>query len=119
MLDKHVIQAIRIIRIIDILSDRERNRCVSAKELATELRRSTSYMDAMLGRLSAAGIVTGIRGPHGGYLNNIKYDDITIYDVAQAVGSAREPGGFRYSEYSKNVKIFMFVDFSFPNTKGA
>lgn len=58
---------------------------LSIKEIAERQRISLSYLEQILHKLSKAGIIESVRGPHGGYELARKPADITIGDVVRAL----------------------------------
>lgn len=58
---------------------------------------SPSYLDLLFGRLRRAGLVTGMRGPGGGYLLAREASAISLADIVSAAddGGVVEGGGHR------------------------
>jgi Rrf2 family protein len=58
---------------------------IAIKEIAGRQQISLSYLEQILHRLGKAGIIEGVRGPHGGYELSKKPADLTIGDVVRAL----------------------------------
>lgn len=55
------------------------------KEIAALINASENHLAKVMQRLVKAGMVTSIRGPHGGFLMAKKTDEITLLDVYEAL----------------------------------
>jgi Rrf2 family protein len=60
-------------------------RVCTAKELAEFTRVPPSYLPKLLQALSRGGIVSGQRGPHGGFQLLQKPEDLTLWHVVNAI----------------------------------
>jgi Rrf2 family cysteine metabolism transcriptional repressor len=58
---------------------------LAIREIAGRQQISLSYLEQILHRLGKAGIIEGVRGPHGGYELARKPMDLTIGDVVRAL----------------------------------
>ncbi len=58
---------------------------VTLTDIADRQTISLSYLEQLFARLRKAGMVTGVRGPGGGYRLNREVDDINIADIITAV----------------------------------
>jgi len=58
---------------------------LAIREIAGRQQISLSYLEQILHRLGKAGIIEGVRGPHGGYELARKPVDLTIGDVVRAL----------------------------------
>jgi Rrf2 family cysteine metabolism transcriptional repressor len=58
---------------------------LAIREIAGRQQISLSYLEQILHRLGKAGIIEGVRGPHGGYELARKPTDLTIGDVVRAL----------------------------------
>lgn len=58
---------------------------VTLTDIADRQTISLSYLEQLFARLRKAGMVTGVRGPGGGYRLNRSVDDINIADIITAV----------------------------------
>ncbi len=62
---------------------------------------SPSYLDLLFGRLRRNGLVTGMRGPGGGYLLARETKEISLADIVSAAdddGASAEPGHRSFSD---------------------
>ena len=57
---------------------------VTGRELATQERLPADYVEQILLRLRRAGVITSVRGAHGGYMLARPADQISIRDVIHA-----------------------------------
>jgi Rrf2 family cysteine metabolism transcriptional repressor len=58
---------------------------LSLKEIVERQRISLSYLEQILHKLSKAGVVESVRGPHGGYVLARRPANLTIGDVVRAL----------------------------------
>ncbi len=58
---------------------------VTLTDIADRQTISLSYLEQLFSRLRKAGMVTGVRGPGGGYRLNREVEDINIADIITAV----------------------------------
>ena len=58
---------------------------VTLTDIATRQTISLSYLEQLFSRLRRAGMVTGVRGPGGGYKLSKKASDVNIADIIGAV----------------------------------
>ncbi len=58
---------------------------VTLTDIATRQTISLSYLEQLFSRLRRAGMVTGVRGPGGGYKLSKESNEITISDIILAV----------------------------------
>ncbi len=58
---------------------------VTLTDIATRQTISLSYLEQLFSRLRRAGMVTGVRGPGGGYKLNKETNEISISDIILAV----------------------------------
>jgi Rrf2 family protein len=68
------------------------SRPVSAKALAARHKLPPRHLEPVLQALVRDGILTGVRGPHGGYELGRERKRITAEDILRAAGSADEAG---------------------------
>jgi Rrf2 family protein len=61
------------------------NRLVRTLEIAAGLKASTAHLAKVLGALERAGLVTGTRGPSGGYRLNRPAERISLKEVYEAI----------------------------------
>ena len=61
------------------------HRSVSVKELAQNQRLSAKYLEQIMATLKASGLVKAERGLHGGYVLCASPEQVTLYDVVQAL----------------------------------
>lgn len=61
---------------------------VTLADIATRQTISLSYLEQLFARLRKAGMVTGVRGPKGGYQLNHSPNDISIAEIINAVDEA-------------------------------
>jgi Rrf2 family protein len=59
---------------------------LSSKEIAGKQGMPPRYLEQMMQKLVRAGILRGVRGPHGGYLLAREKRRITIADICAALG---------------------------------
>ncbi len=57
----------------------------TAAEISQDQGISISYLEQLFARLRRAGLVTGVRGPGGGYMLAKPAEEITLADIATAV----------------------------------
>lgn len=67
------------------LAFHSQTRPVTLTDIATRQTISLSYLEQLFARLRKAGMVTGIRGPGGGYRLNRNPQDISIAEIIAAV----------------------------------
>lgn len=70
----------------------EPDRLRSAQQIAARLRVSAHHLAKVLGRLERAGLVTGTRGPRGGYRLTLPATKITLREIYEAVEGELVPG---------------------------
>jgi Rrf2 family transcriptional regulator, iron-sulfur cluster assembly transcription factor len=75
-----------IVAVVDI-AIHARNRPVAAKALAARHKLSPRHLEPVLQALVRAGILKGVRGPHGGYTLAREHKRITAEDILRAAGS--------------------------------
>lgn len=68
----------------------ERNAPISVHEISERLGASVSYLEQIFAQLKDRGIVTGIRGPGGGYILTDKPSRISALDVVFAATIERK-----------------------------
>ena len=78
-----------IAAVIDI-AIHARSRPVSAKALAARHRLPPRHLEPVLQALVRAGVLKGVRGPHGGYALAREQRRITAEDIMRAAGNADE-----------------------------
>jgi Rrf2 family protein len=66
-------------------------RVVSVRELADNQRLSSKYLEQIMGRLRAAGIVSSVQGKGGGYELAKSPLDITVFDVFRVLEGSTAP----------------------------
>ncbi len=59
---------------------------VSSKEIAGKQGMPSRYLEQMMQKLVRAGVLRGVRGPHGGYLLAREKRRITLADICKALG---------------------------------
>ncbi len=59
---------------------------MSSKEIAARQGMPPRYLEQMMQRLVRAGVLRGVRGPHGGYLLAKEKRRITLADISGALG---------------------------------
>jgi len=67
------------------------NGTVSISEISEREAISVPYLEQLLNRLRKAGLVTSIRGSHGGYTLSRKPVDITVGDIVRTLDGAIMP----------------------------
>src|SRR6476660_915654 len=78
-----------IAAVIDVAIN-ARARPVSAKALAARHKLPPRHLEPVLQALVRDGILTGIRGPHGGYEIAREQSKITVEDILRAASSAED-----------------------------
>ncbi len=77
------------------LAIRHRNGPVTLADISVEQSISVSYLEQLFARLRKSGLVTGLRGPGGGYCLRHPAGEITIAQILEAVDDVlparREP----------------------------
>ncbi len=68
-----------------------RNGLVPARQLAEGLRASQAHLAKVMQRLVHAGLVTSVRGPHGGFALARPAADVTLLEVYEAIEGTVEP----------------------------
>ena len=62
-----------------------RERAVPLQDVASRQEISLSYLEQLFARMRRAGLVSGVRGPGGGYRLSRDADSVTIADIIAAV----------------------------------
>jgi Rrf2 family protein len=83
---------------------------VTLTDIATRQTISLSYLEQLFSRLRRAGMVTGVRGPGGGYKLSKETNEISISDIILAVD---EQVDLTNCESKGNYKIFS--EYAWPN----
>lgn len=73
------------VRAVVELAERDQSSPTPVKDLARAQDLSAKYVKQLMNRLQRAGIVKGYPGIHGGYTLAMKAEDITLYDIYQAL----------------------------------
>lgn len=92
---------------------------VSLTDIAARQQISLSYLEQLFSKLRLRGLVTGIRGPGGGYTLGRRIDGITVADIICAVEDApaedKQPVGTPAQELTQdlwdamNVKVLNYT----------
>ncbi len=59
---------------------------MSSKEIAGKQGMTARYLEQMMQKLVRAGVLRGVRGPHGGYVLAREKRRITLADICKALG---------------------------------
>jgi Rrf2 family protein len=78
---------------LDIAFHSGRSATVSTADAAGRLGLARRGMEPLLQTLSRTGLLESVRGPRGGYRLGRARRDITLADIAEAVGEAEAGGG--------------------------
>ena len=100
----------RLLLAIDIMLDVSFNGAggpLPAAELGAHQGLETRKLEAILQRLSRAGLLKSVRGPNGGYLLGNERGAISIGDVARAVLDADRPTPFDSSPSHSMRKVVL------------
>ncbi len=84
----------RLLLAIDLMTDVALNgtgEALGASELGERQGLPARKLEAVLQRLSRAGLLKGTRGPHGGYVLAAERSRITVGDIARAVLASELP----------------------------
>jgi Rrf2 family protein len=73
------------VRAVVELAGRDQSFPTPVKDLAEAQELSAKYVKQLMNRLQRAGIVKGHPGIHGGYTLAMEPEDITLYDIYQAL----------------------------------
>jgi Rrf2 family protein len=73
------------VRAVVELAGRDQSSPTPVKELARAQELSAKYVKQLMNRLQRAGIVKGHPGIHGGYTLAMNPEDITLFDIYQAL----------------------------------
>jgi Rrf2 family iron-sulfur cluster assembly transcriptional regulator len=63
---------------------------VSIKKISGEEEISAEFLEQICFRLKKAGLIRSVRGPGGGFLLNCEPENISMYDIFEAVGEGAE-----------------------------
>lgn len=74
---------------------------ISGRDIAKRQNLSPRYLEQLMQRLVRAGILRGIRGPHGGYVLARERRRISVADICQALGGDDDLEIFKNSEGMK------------------
>lgn len=69
----------------------DRQRPLSAKQIASTLHVSEAHLAKVLGRLARQGLVQSTRGPHGGFVLADGADDASLMSVYEAIEGRFSP----------------------------
>ncbi|MFC1467272.1 RrF2 family transcriptional regulator [Verrucomicrobiota bacterium] len=69
--------------LLQIAVDTEDGKPAGGKDIAKKQDISTAYMEQILIPLRNAGVITAVRGRHGGYLLNRPAEEITVLDIIE------------------------------------
>lgn len=70
------------------LGQKQNGECVPAIEIANKLAISKIYLEQVFSLLKRSGLVTSVKGAHGGYRLEKKSQGITAYDILSATEAA-------------------------------
>jgi len=65
---------------------------ISTESIATKMGMSSNHLAKVLQRLSRAGLVEAVRGPHGGFRLGQPAENIRLMDVYEAIEGPVRPG---------------------------
>ncbi len=95
--------------LLEVASESSGERALSASEISTNQAIPGKFLEAILRKLTQAGLLISSRGPHGGYKLAKPADEITVAEVIRviegplaAVGD-RAPEATRYRRSAKNL----------------
>jgi Rrf2 family transcriptional regulator, iron-sulfur cluster assembly transcription factor len=89
--------------VLDVALQKER-RPISARTLASQHGVGPRYLESMLRSLVHEGILTGTRGPYGGYAFIRDHNAVTLSDILRAVGIG-DPGQKPESEIATKIVL--------------
>ena len=65
---------------------------ITGRDIAARQNLPPRYLEQLMQRLVRAGILRGVRGPHGGYLLARERRRITVGDICEVLNDEREDG---------------------------
>lgn len=77
---------------------------VPLSAISTRQQVSPSYLDLLFGRLRRSGLVTGLRGPGGGYLLARETTEISLADIVSAADDAGVADGSGHRSFATRHK---------------
>ncbi len=80
----------------------------SVREVANEEDISSDFLEKIFSQLKKAGIITSIRGAHGGFLLAKKPKEITVLCILEAVGEELSPTPCSTEKCGKECDISYF-----------
>jgi Rrf2 family protein len=100
----------RLLLAIDLMLDIAFNGSsgpLPAAELGERQGLETRKLEAILQRLSRAGLLKSVRGPNGGYLLGMERSVITVKLIAGAVLGGEKPAAFEHSPSASMQKVVL------------
>jgi Rrf2 family protein len=76
----------------------ERPERATTQQIAERLNASTAHLAKVLQRLTAAGIVRGVRGPNGGFQLDVPTTELRLLDVYEAIEGPFSPSGCLFAQ---------------------
>ncbi len=71
---------------------------------------SPSYLDLLFGRLRRSGLVTGLRGPGGGYMLAREVESISLADIVSAADDGGVPNGEGHRSFANRPRGGQSID---------
>ncbi|MGL1890323.1 MAG: Rrf2 family transcriptional regulator [Spirochaetaceae bacterium] len=80
----------------------------SVREVAKEEDISSDFLEKIFSKLKKHGIITSVRGAHGGFSLNIPVQEITILSILEAIGEELSPTPCSSDKCGKECDISYF-----------
>jgi len=80
------------VRAVVVLATHYGKRAVSADEIASIIGAPRNYLSKTLNALARHGILTGVRGPGGGFALAVTPDVLTVADIVQVFADSKPAG---------------------------
>jgi len=110
-----------ILSMMELATAKDR-KLVTIADIAEHLKVSLSYLEQLFAELRRAGLVKGVRGPGGGYSVACGLDQISIYQIMEAVDDTSHrisvesdyPPGFMWNDlvdgFNTHLKALSLAD---------